>query len=197
MKRFFLLFCTAVLVCSIVIIPAFASEVSDITIDFVDGVAQSSDVLFPGAYRIVLNVDGNYIDLENDTFEFSGVADGLEFSFDFSDHSGFVAVNLDLDGIIVLLSESDGILNESAVGFIHIVSVVEDAPVTGSSPLSGIFDVFGGVGSWIVGQLGTTTSLFWNGQGLTFLGVLAVAALALAVILLLVFIIVRFLRFRG
>ena len=73
----------------------------------------------------------------------------------------------------------------------------DNQPVTGGSPLSGIFDVFGGVGSWIVGQLGTTTSLFWNGQGLTFLGVLAVAALALAVVLLLVFVIVRFLRFRG
>lgn len=70
---------------------------------------------------------------------------------------------------------------------------------TAGSVVSSFTQVFGSVGSWIAGQLGSTTSLFWNaGTGtLTFLGILAVCALALAVILLLVFVVVRFLRFRG
>lgn len=77
------------------------------------------------------------------------------------------------------------------------VELVPNVSVTNGSLLSGVLDIFGAIGSWIVLQLGSLVGIFWSSDSLTFLGVLAVAGLALAVILLLIFVIVRFLRFRG
>ena len=68
--------------------------------------------------------------------------------------------------------------------------------------LEAIFEIFSGVGDWIVSALTDYMELFWvvndTGVGqLTFLGVLAVAGLAFSVIFLVIGIIQRFLHFRG
>lgn len=217
MKRFLLLFCTVVLVFSIMIVPAFAFEA--ISVEVVDCVPVNVPVDLvlnpPSVCDItVICEDFSYtftdVSLDQmDHFvgelpEYGPVAslgffpdiddsalDAFDFSFNFLGTSAADMVPEDH-----LATLSYGGLDQP--NFTIVFSPVgSDEPVTGGSPLSALFDVFGGVGSWIVGQLGTTTSLFWNGQGLTFLGVLSVCALALAVVLLLVFVIVRFLRFRG
>ena len=212
MKRFLLLFCTVVLVFSIMIVPAFASDLEVITVtdpfDLESYCVQVNE-RFSGDYRVLLYDSSSepflitpvfFIDENRATvYDFTGLLNNLSFhiEMEFSEDDGrvffcfpFSACSADECFIFSELFE---------ISRIEFVPAAEYEPpaVDGGSPLSGIFDVFGGVGSWIVGQLGTTTSLFWNGQGLTFLGVLAVAALALAVVLLLVFVIVRFLRFRG
>lgn len=213
MKRFLLLFCTVVLVFSIMIVPAFASDLEVITVtdprDF-DSKSVQVNERFSGDYRVL------FYDSSSEPFLITPVVfidENRTTSYDFTGLLNNLSFHIEMDFLV----EDDGrvffcfpfwacsadecfMLSELfEISRIEFVPAAEYEPpaVDGGSPLSGIFDVFGGVGSWIVGQLGTTTSLFWNGQGLTFLGVLAVAALALAVVLLLVFVVVRFLRFRG
>lgn len=76
-----------------------------------------------------------------------------------------------------------------------------DVPVKGESPAAAVsvFDVFAGVGSWLVGSLASVSGIFWNATSgeLTLLGVLAVSALGIAVVLGLFYIISRFLKFRA
>ena len=59
-----------------------------------------------------------------------------------------------------------------------------------------ILSVFTGVGQFLVGSLSGLTILFYN-EGLTFLGVLAVAALVFSIVLLIFMLIRRFIHFRG
>ena len=203
MKRFLLLFCTVVLVCSLIIAPAFGAELNSARFNFSCGTAGMQYSSFePGDYDFAVYLDGMEAPVLNDVVT---ITSDEEVAFSFPVDGGYTVWVL----FILSSSEEDVFemeyqLNGSPVtdasGYVLITPCVAPSVPesgTGGSPLSGIFDVFGGVGSWIVGQLGTTTSLFWNGQGLTFLGVLSVCALALAVVLLLVFVIVRFLRFRG
>lgn len=63
--------------------------------------------------------------------------------------------------------------------------------------LSTILAIFAGIANWIVETLPTITALFYTGNALTFLGVLAVAGLAMSVAFLLIGIIQRFLHFAG
>ena len=68
--------------------------------------------------------------------------------------------------------------------------------------LEAIFEIFSGVGDWIIQSLTSLMDIFWlpgadGGGNLTFLGVLAVAGLAFSVIFLIIGIIQRFLHFRG
>lgn len=59
-----------------------------------------------------------------------------------------------------------------------------------------IFSVFSGISSWIVGSIGTIMPMFYTeATGLTFIGVLAVAALALGVCFLIFALIRRFMNF--
>lgn len=63
--------------------------------------------------------------------------------------------------------------------------------------LAAIFAVFTAVGDWITTTLPTFFTLFYAENGLTLLGVLAVAGLGISVIFLLIGIIQRFLKFQG
>ena len=67
-----------------------------------------------------------------------------------------------------------------------------------TSVLTAILAVFSAVGSWIVTAISDMIPMFYDStDGLTFLGVLAVAGLAFSVVFLLIGIIQRFLHFAG
>lgn len=69
--------------------------------------------------------------------------------------------------------------------------------------IQAVLSVFGDIGEWIISQLSLITEIFWaqsadgSSYHLTFLGVLAVAALGISVIFLLIRVIQNFLHFRG
>ncbi len=212
MKRFLLLFFSVVLVCSVMVVPAFAAEYM-ITTEL-DGAsfAYFRDVdFFSGSYTVLVRDLSNNDVLHEIPVMFNDYGVG-DYEIICDNNSGSYALTgvYDTDNCIFLLygvfMTCNDLGQDCVAGpiFYDGVSVelvpvgwVPDPEPVQESILSGVFGVFGGVGAWIAGQLGTTTSLFWNGQSLTFLGVLSVCALALAVILLLVMVVVRFLRFRG
>lgn len=69
---------------------------------------------------------------------------------------------------------------------------------SGTNVLTAVLAVFTMIGEWLVTTVPKLFGLFYSAEnGLTFLGVLAVAGLAFSVIFLLVGIIQRFLHFRG
>ena len=210
MKRFLLLFFSAVLVCSLMIVPAFAAE--SYTVEFSEcNLNTSADFILPyGTYTVTMLNASESVVFVSSPFEFdeSGskilLYDGDVLAYNLwiyvypdEGYSGF-EIDRRNESYPPVWAE------DVCVVFTLVFNSVDPAlpPTTEPvpepvSPISGIFGVFTGVGSWLAGQLGTTTSLFWNGQGLTFLGVLSVSGLALAVVLLLVMVVVRFLRFRG
>lgn len=63
--------------------------------------------------------------------------------------------------------------------------------------LTSILDVFDAVSTWIGEAVTAVIPMFYGTDGLTFLGVLAVAGLAFSVIFLVIGIIQNFLHFRG
>lgn len=63
--------------------------------------------------------------------------------------------------------------------------------------LADILEVFSGIGEWIVTAVQSFIPMFYGTDGLTFLGVLAVAGLAFSVVFLLIGIIQKFLHFAG
>lgn len=63
--------------------------------------------------------------------------------------------------------------------------------------LDAILAVFSSVGNWITETVVNLIPMFYGSDGLTFLGVLAVAGLAFSVVFLLISIIQNFLHFRG
>lgn len=64
--------------------------------------------------------------------------------------------------------------------------------------LDAILDVFSNVGTWISEAVNQMTPMFYDASnGLTFLGVLAVAGLAISVVFLILGVIQNFLHFRG
>ena len=226
MKRFLLLFCSVVLVCSIMVVPAFAvgephyvelfvvgneiqgeppgwlplasDELFDITVSAGDysftfyGVPL--DILWELPYDDPIYGD-DYVFVE---FYVEDFEDSLDFCFGMTFRKETLKFD-NVDGCPCDLKVGETWFSDFTVIIASTDLRQDPEPVTGGSLLSGVFGVFGGVGSWIIAQLGSLTSIFWNADAgaLTFLGVLAVAALALAVILLLAFVVVRFLRFRG
>lgn len=63
------------------------------------------------------------------------------------------------------------------------------------SVVSAIFAVFSAIGDWFVEFLPTLTAIFWTGEALTFIGVLAILGLGVSVIFLLINVIRRFMNF--
>lgn len=220
MKRFLLLFCTVVLICSIMIVPAFAAE-TIVATDFNDYVVLPSAIP-AGQYTLTFGIKSSTSNLVLTSEVFwvgEYVVDGDESGFITSpfllsnDDDGFVSFSCVLtfvtvtdpvDGEIYLsVVELDGEyykFDEDAE-YVFILTPYDGIPVEPEpgSPIGGVLDVFSGIGSWITGQLSAATSLFWNATSgeLTFLGILAVVGLAFAVIFLLIGIIQRFLQFRG
>lgn len=63
--------------------------------------------------------------------------------------------------------------------------------------LSAITAVFDEIGVWIQESVASMTTMFYSGEQLTFLGILAVCGLAFSVIFLIIGIIQNFLHLRG
>lgn len=63
--------------------------------------------------------------------------------------------------------------------------------------LNAVLDVFTEVGNWIAEAVQGFVPMFYGTEGLTFLGVLAVAGLSISVCFLLIGVISNFLHFRG
>lgn len=63
--------------------------------------------------------------------------------------------------------------------------------------LESILEVFESVGTWIASAVQNLIPMFYGTDGLTFLGVLAVAGLAFSVSFLIIGLIQNFLHFRG
>lgn len=66
-----------------------------------------------------------------------------------------------------------------------------------TSVLTSILEVFSSVGDWIATAVTDLIPMFYGTDGLTFLGVLAVAGLAFSVVFLVIGLIQNFLHFRG
>ena len=60
-----------------------------------------------------------------------------------------------------------------------------------------ITDVFEAVMGWIITAINQVVAVFWTGEALTFLGVLALIALAISIFFLLMGLIQNFLHLRG
>lgn len=63
--------------------------------------------------------------------------------------------------------------------------------------LADILEVFNSIATWISSAVTSLIPMFWTADGLTFLGVLAVAGLSISVIFLIIGVIQNFLHFRG
>lgn len=63
--------------------------------------------------------------------------------------------------------------------------------------LADILEVFDSIATWIGSAVTSLIPIFWSADGLTFMGVLAVAGLSISVIFLLIGVIQNFLHFRG
>lgn len=63
--------------------------------------------------------------------------------------------------------------------------------------LSDILEVFSSIATWISSAVTSLIPMFWTEEGLTFMGVLAVAGLSISVIFLIIGVIQNFLHFRG
>lgn len=66
-----------------------------------------------------------------------------------------------------------------------------------SNVLSAILEVFNQVSTWIATAVNNIMPMFYSTDGLTMLGVLAVAGLAFSVVFLVIGLIQNFLHFRG
>lgn len=66
-----------------------------------------------------------------------------------------------------------------------------------STVISAITAVFTAVMSWIITAIQSVVAVFWTGEALTFLGVLALVALGISIFFLLVGLIQNFLHLRG
>lgn len=66
-----------------------------------------------------------------------------------------------------------------------------------ASVISAITAVFTAVMEWIITAITAVVAVFWTGEALTFLGVLALIALAISIFFLLMGLIQNFLHLRG
>lgn len=64
-----------------------------------------------------------------------------------------------------------------------------------SGVVTAITGIFSAIGNWISTSLTDLQDVFWSGEGLTFLGTLAILGLGMGVVFLLIGIIQRFLKF--
>lgn len=66
-----------------------------------------------------------------------------------------------------------------------------------SAVITAMTAVFSAIFEWILGAITTVLAIFWTGEQLTFLGVLALVALGISIFFLLVGLIQNFLHLRG
>ncbi len=75
--------------------------------------------------------------------------------------------------------------------------LAEGTTTVTATVISAITAVFTAVMSWIITAIQSVIAVFWTGEALTFLGVLALIALAISIFFLLVGLIQNFLHLRG
>ena len=194
------------LIGAILAVPAFAAESYVMThAQFMEGLPLSS--VFTGDF-IVKVYDSNGLFWASPVFTvYDSFGQEKCFGFDGAGPSGeyvsICSIFEPLEGGVLfhlyIDSESDDFSFYDLMFSYYELVPVEAGSDAEVSPIGSVFDVFGGVGSWIGSQLGSTTSLFWNAStgSLTFLGVLSLCAVGFALILLLVLVVSRFLRFGG
>ena len=196
MKRFLLLFCAVMLVCSIMIVPAFAASDNIVEIHDYGSTGSHPELTF-GDYVLRITIDGVLavdeiicIDRAFTMIDYSVLGHVVRFTNDMDDGNGYWEV--------VMNCTCYEVNPETSYVYIAPYDGIPVEPEPGS-PIGVVLDVFSGIGSWITGQLSAATSLFWNSAAgeLTFIGVLVVVGLAFAVIFLLIGFIQRFLQFRG
>lgn len=103
--------------------------------------------------------------------------------------------SIKVGGILDFMDSPATCSQESYAAF---CTMFRQLPFTGEDMANDVFSIFSGIGSWIVGAFSSVTPMFYTeAEGLTFIGILAVAALAFAVVFLLISVIKRFLAFRG
>lgn len=205
MKRFLLLFCTAVLCCALIAVPALAAETGTYSLDISDsGSCMDGDPISLGHYRVELYLSGSDQPiLITADFEFTNLQVCVSLpSFTYEGVSYSVQCCPDTGGLStadIYADSGDFDLGSCTLKFSPVSG--SDVPVKGKQPSltdsGSIMDVFGVVGTWIIGMLTSMTGIFWTGSQLTMVGVLAVCGLAFAVIFLIVALISRFLHFRG
>lgn len=202
MKRFLLLFCTVVLIGAIMIVPVLASE--DVVVLGSDLCAEVPE-MFSGDFVVKFYNGSDEPFWVTPVFTVAAQFEAEKcYNYIGAGPSGedimICSVFQEYDGVYEFYFYLNFVENGDPLADYYGYSRAELVPVEAgsdleASPLGSIFDVFGGVGSWTSGQLGATTSLFWTGESLTFLGVLSICAVGFALILLLVLVVSRFLRF--
>ncbi len=75
--------------------------------------------------------------------------------------------------------------------------LAETGTTVTATVISAITAVFTAVMSWIITAINSVVAVFWTGEALTFLGVLALIALGISIFFLLVGLIQNFLHLRG
>lgn len=68
---------------------------------------------------------------------------------------------------------------------------------TTATIIAAITAVFSAVMDWVIEAISSVVAVFWTGEALTFLGVLALVALAISIFFLLMGLIQNFLHLRG
>lgn len=212
MNKMLILLSSVVLLFSLLIIPASAAE-SDFSLTFYEAQSAESDFLLDaGTYVASFDfVSSNVSDWVSDPFEvpelFYQIPEAVAI---YRDGEAVYEFSMESYEDVFIYTFYDA-FDDSADDFSNIgTSVVvtfipseagPDVPVKGESTAVAVsvFDVFAGVGSWIVTSLGSVSGLFWDAAAgnLTILGVLAISALAIGLVLGLVLIVSRWLRFRG
>ena len=208
MKKMLIILSSVVLLFSLLIVPASATEVSEVY----EGVIQEHFAYFldvnPGYYSLNVYTDASRSEMLLNVPSFELYDGTYSLYFDELD-SIFTNITLSVNYSENVLqcalsgySDHTGDPKFDLFGSVRYPNVVAELiPIEVDPPLVpvSVFDVFAGVGSWILTSLGSVSGLFWNATAgqLTILGVLAVAALGVGVVLGLVFIISRFLRFRS
>ena len=75
--------------------------------------------------------------------------------------------------------------------------LAETGTTVTATVISAITAVFTAVMQWIITAIQSVIAVFWTGEALTFLGVLALIALAISIFFLLVGLVQNFLHLRG
>lgn len=101
-----------------------------------------------------------------------------------------------LDEVEFIISGGDDVSNSDLISSLNTYATVT-LPAPPPSILDVVISLFTAVGEWISNAVTAIIPMFWDGESLTFVGVLVCAALAVSVSFLIINVISRFLNFRG
>ena len=188
------IFVLVVFLVGVMAVPALATSIETVSVPLGDGHVTTNIGLLPaGDYSIdIFLEDGT--ELYSFDFYYEGSLDiverssyinysGTDYNVFFQyDYGSFWFEITDLNG-----GRPDFICNGTVVLSPYVAEAL--------SPIDGITSVFSQIGSFVAFALSSLVSIFWTGQNLTFIGVLAVCGLCIAIILLLVYLIVKYMRF--